>query len=50
LVCPQCHSHRIEKAPMAPAVSGTRGAKAAGCPMFEGEAPACAGACGCIPG
>ncbi len=24
LVCPLCHSHRIEKAPMAPAVAGTK--------------------------
>ena len=50
LACPQCHSHKIEKAPMAPAVSGTKGAKAAGCPVFEGEAPPCAGACSCFPG
>jgi hypothetical protein len=52
LVCPECKSHRIEKAPMAPAVSGTKGIKAGGCPMAESacDAPPCGGACGCFPG
>ena len=52
LVCPTCDSHRIEKAPMAPAVSG-KGSKSvpAGCPMASAsEAPPCAGGCGCFPG
>jgi len=52
LVCPTCRSHRIVKAPMAPAVSGTKGRKTAACPVAEstGQLPSCAGACGCFPG
>jgi len=48
LVCPQCNSHKIEKAPMAPAVAK---ASAAGeCPIAQGGPPPCGGACGgCFP-
>ena len=52
--CPECGSIRIEKAPMAPAVAGTKGSKSApaGCPAMEscGAPPPCAGSCGCFPG
>ncbi|GAA0578735.1 DUF1178 family protein [Rhizomicrobium electricum] len=50
--CPTCGSTKIEKAPMAPAVAGTRGPSVPdGCPMSGGsEAPPCAGHCGCFPG
>ena len=52
LVCPVCHSHKVEKGIMAPAVTGTKGTKSVGCPMAEsGSAPPpCAGSCGCFPG
>jgi hypothetical protein len=53
LVCPECSSHKIEKAPMAPAVSSAQRNKSvpAGCPMAAAsEAPPCAGGCGCFPG
>lgn len=53
VACPTCGSTKIEKAPMAPAVSGTRGSNSvpAGCPMSgASEAPPCAGGCGCFPG
>jgi len=51
-VCPTCGSTKIEKAPMAPAVAGTKApALPAGCPAAgHGELPPCAGSCGCFPG
>ena len=49
--CPECGSIKIEKAPMAPAVAGTKASAPAGCPMASAsEAPQCAGSCGCFPG
>jgi hypothetical protein len=51
--CPTCGSTKIEKAPMAPAVAGTKGSHApAGCPAMDGGGPPppCAGSCGCFPG
>lgn len=52
-VCPECGSTKIEKAPMAPAVSGTKGSKMpSGCPAMDsgGPVPPCAGSCSCFPG
>ncbi len=55
IACPECHSHRIAKAPMAPAVSGGRKAAQdcgfAGADTHSG-APPCANACGggCLSG
>jgi len=50
--CPQCGSTTVEKAPMAPAVAGTKApALPAGCPAAsQGETPPCAGNCCCFPG
>jgi hypothetical protein len=48
--CPTCGTHKIEKAPMAPAVAGSKGTKLGACPMAESGVPPCAGACGCFPG
>jgi hypothetical protein len=54
LVCPECNSHNVEKAPMAPAVGS--GKKSGGDCGFAGAdtrsgAPACLNACGggCLP-
>ncbi len=55
IVCPECRSHSVEKAPMAPAVSGGKKASAdcgfAGADTRSG-APPCANVCsgGCFPG
>jgi hypothetical protein len=52
VVCPECGSTRIEKAPMAPAVAGSKSGSVSACPMADcaSEAPPCAGGCGCFPG
>jgi Uncharacterized protein conserved in bacteria len=49
IVCPECSSRTIEKAPMAPALSGTSGNVPGGC-MDLPDAPPCASSCngGCM--
>lgn len=51
IACPECHSHKVEKAPMAPSVSKAASG-ASSCPVAEstGQMPPCAGSCGCFPG
>ena len=50
LVCPVCASHDVEKAPMAPAVAGGKGARPDRCPAAGPDLPPCAGSCDCFPG
>lgn len=47
IVCPECGSHQVEKAPMAPSL-GSSGNSSGGCEMAEafGGAPPCMAACG----
>ncbi|GAA0536420.1 hypothetical protein FHS83_003324 [Rhizomicrobium palustre] len=45
IACPECHSHHVEKAPMAPSLSGTRNAVPGSC-MDMADAPPCAQTCG----
>ncbi len=50
LACPECDSSRVEKAPMAPSVSGSKESQYDRCQAMA-EAPPCAQACGgsCLP-
>lgn len=50
VACPECDSTRIEKAPMAPSVSGSKESQYDRCQSMA-EAPPCAQACGggCMP-
>lgn len=45
IACPECASHSIEKAIMAPSLAGTSNSVPGSCMDF-GEAPPCASACG----